>query len=433
MLKQAFIVIFGYFIPYLTFAQQPNESSVKWSRDTVMLRRNDDLDSVMARVSCNLYVRPRMIVLEWPAGKTQPSWLQMETYTSPRNSSGQILWGQGRFLRFPLHADPHAATPGVTYMPVFPGMDIDVINIRGSLPAGMDSLEVYLWQFGIPAIAPVTVPVTPRGNCLAPPLVPQSVWRAGLPAPKPGRTATATHHCIVHHSGSNTRDTNFTEVVRGYYIYHTTVNGWDDIGYNYLVDPRGVVYAGRDPEKAGIAQDNVLGAHFCGKNSGTMGVCVIGNYVTERPSAAAMQSLQTLLSWKIYKDGLDPFGSQRHPDAGGALLPVIAGHREGCATECPGDSLYAGLPDLRQALLPCFPAGVRHAAGLKQPVRTGQGWVIPELKQMADVHVYDMSGKLMAHTVSGPGKVIEFEGSGVYIIRVILSGGRSAEFRVYQP
>lgn len=187
-----------------------------------------------------------------------------------------------------------------------------------------------------------------NGDCSEPAVVPQSVWRAGLNPPTPGRKATPTRHCIVHHSASSNADTNSVKLVRGFYLYHTEVNGWDDIGYNYLIGYDGTIFAGRDPEKPGIRQDNVLGAHFCGKNSYTMGVCVIGDFETEAPDPRAVGSLRHLLSWKMFKDKMNPLDSLHHPDTiNGELLPVLAGHRNGCSTDCPGQLLFDMLPQLR--------------------------------------------------------------------------------------
>lgn len=202
-----------------------------------------------------------------------------------------------------------------------------------------------------------SIKVDRRGGCTAPAAVPQSVWRVGLNPPIPGRVKTPTEHCIVHHSAGGNGDTNYTNLVRAYYVQHTQVNGWDDIGYNYLVAANGVLYAGRDPEKAGIEQDNVMGAHLCAKNNLTMGVCVIGDFMTSQPAFPAISTLEKLLTWKMEKENLDPFGSFKHPDANGQLLGTIAGHRDGCSTDCPGGYLYAQLNTIRndvyQKLLLC--------------------------------------------------------------------------------
>jgi len=204
-----------------------------------------------------------------------------------------------------------------------------------------------IYQF-VPSVSMPSIDLEQRAVCESPAIVPQSVWRAGLEPPVPGRSKTTTRHCIVHHSASSNTDTNSINLVRAFYIQHKDINGWDDIGYNYLIGHDGVVFAGRDPEKEEIDQDNVFGAHFCGKNSFTMGVCVIGNFEDEAPDERAVESLEQLLTWKMYKDQMDALDSLHHLDTiNGDLLPVLAGHRNGCATECPGQLLFDQLPHIR--------------------------------------------------------------------------------------
>lgn len=180
-------------------------------------------------------------------------------------------------------------------------------------------------------------------DCDSPVIVPQSVWRAGLQDPVPGRTSSKTNHLVIHHSAGQTFEDNYADVVRAYYLYHINGNGWDDIGYNYLIDPDGVVYAGRDPLDSGASQDNVVGAHLCAKNRNTMGICVIGDYTDIFPSNTAISQLVNLLAWKVVKDTLEVFGEANHPLPNGASLPKIAGHRDGCATSCPGDTFYPAI------------------------------------------------------------------------------------------
>lgn len=174
-------------------------------------------------------------------------------------------------------------------------------------------------------------------------LIQQSEWRAGLPDPSYNRSFTTTKNMIVHHSAGSNNISDFTQAVRDIYIFHTQENGWSDIGYNYLIAPDGVIYAGRDPDTG--SQDEVMGAHFCGSNSNTMGVCLLGNYETIEPEFSMLESLEDLLSWKAFKDKLNPLESNFHPL--NSNLGVIAGHRDGCSTACPGENVYQLLSEIR--------------------------------------------------------------------------------------
>lgn len=232
--------------------------------------------------------------------------------------------------------------------------------------------------------------------CEEPEAVSQSVWREGLPSPQYKRDFNEVEHLIVHHSATSNAARDFTNVVRNIYLYHTQTNGWSDIGYNYLIAPDGTLFAGRDPGQG--EQDKVRGAHFCGKNSETMGICLLGDFTAAEPTLAAMQRLEHLLSWKALKEALNPLANSWHP--ANPQLPVIAGHRDGCATACPGEHVYEKIPELRLAveanLLACN----------QEPEKPGsEVWVyfapkqqevclagIPE-KEREPIHLFNVQGK----------------------------------------
>jgi uncharacterized protein (TIGR03437 family) len=148
-------------------------------------------------------------------------------------------------------------------------------------------------------------------------------------------------HLIVHHTVNDNDATDWPAVVRSIWNFHIFSNGWADIGYNYLIDPNGVIYEGR------AGGDNVIGAHFSGVNGGTMGVSMLGTFTDVAPTTRAMDSLRQILAWKCNQRNLDPTGSALHA-ASGLHLKNISGHRDGPGnTECPGNSLYPLLPALR--------------------------------------------------------------------------------------
>lgn len=165
------------------------------------------------------------------------------------------------------------------------------------------------------------------------------------------RTVTNVTHMIVHHSAGNTNSADFAAVVRSYWTFHVTGNGWADIGYNWLVDPNGVIYQGRafHEDWLGNIFMNVVGAHMGGGNSNTMGICIIGNYSILDPSTIAVDRLRTMLAWQANKFNIDVLAVRGKAVSGNTIqMHTIAGHRDGSATECPGFRVYRQLPEIRQ-------------------------------------------------------------------------------------
>jgi hypothetical protein len=170
------------------------------------------------------------------------------------------------------------------------------------------------------------------------------------------RYARAVSFAVVHHTaGSNAYTRNQSAaIVRGIELYHIRGNGWNDIGYNFLVDKYGQVFEGR----AGGIERNVIGAHAEGFNTGSTGVAVIGNYSATRISAAALHALVGLLAWRLDVAHVDPLstlmwrsgGNPEYRSGKSVRLRAISGHRDTGPTSCPGAALYSKLPDLARAV-----------------------------------------------------------------------------------
>ena len=131
------------------------------------------------------------------------------------------------------------------------------------------------------------------------------------------------------------------------WYFHTFTNGWGDIGYNFLIDPNGVIYEGR------AGGSGAIGAHFSCRNTNTVGVALLGTYSNVSPSAEALGSLEKLLADLCKLNAIDPTAIVYHAPSQ-LTLPTILGHRDGnpstqtCTrTECPGDVLYSMLPLIR--------------------------------------------------------------------------------------
>ncbi len=192
-------------------------------------------------------------------------------------------------------------------------------------------------------------PTTPEGICSKPNAVSRSVWGAAWSLTddkiyKDAPTIVTVTHLVVHHSATANTSTNWAAVVASFFDYHVNTNGWSDIAYNYLVAPDGTLFFGRG------GGDNVQGAHMCGRNANTMGVCMIGTYVSAQPTTESVDKLVKILAWKASQRGIDVLGTSLLANYG-INLANLCGHSDGCGsgyTECPGDLLWAQLPTIRQ-------------------------------------------------------------------------------------
>jgi len=175
-----------------------------------------------------------------------------------------------------------------------------------------------------------------------PAVVSRTGWECPDGADSPGWTPEYENftHIIIHHTATPNTDTNWAARVRSIWNYHTYDNGWGDVGYNYLIDPEGIIYEGR------AGGDDVVGGHASGHNTGTMGVAFLGTFSDVEPTDAALDSAESLLAWKCSQKGIGPL--ENSTDYAGSNYANIAGHQDLAATECPGEDLYSLLPAMRQ-------------------------------------------------------------------------------------
>jgi hypothetical protein len=187
-------------------------------------------------------------------------------------------------------------------------------------------------------------------------------------APSYGTVQAAFVHHTVTVNAYGPQDS--AAIVLGIAKYHRDTNGWNDIGYNFLVDQYGQVFEGR----AGGVDQPVVGAHAQGYNGQSTSVAQLGTFTAAAITPQAMSATAQLLGWKLSLHGVPTQGTVVLTSSGGSLnrfpagTPVtvsrICGHRDGDATSCPGDVLYAQLPELRT-----------RAAALAGPVAPPQGQV----------------------------------------------------------
>jgi hypothetical protein len=190
----------------------------------------------------------------------------------------------------------------------------------------------------------------------APPIVPRASWGANEAIRRgPPSYASSVRFAVIHHTAGR-NDYSRSEaaaIVKGIQIFHVQGNGWNDIGYNFLVDRFGTVYEGR----YGGADRNVIGAHALGFNTGSVGIALLGTYGSTKPSQAALDAIERLVSWRLDLAHVDPTsfltfissGSERYANGLPVLLSAVSGHRDTGFTECPGDALYGRLSEIAGA------------------------------------------------------------------------------------
>lgn len=100
---------------------------------------------------------------------------------------------------------------------------------------------------------------------------------------------------------------------------HMDGNGWIDVGYSYLVCAHGKVFVGR-------GFGNLPAANGPGLNSGHYAVLgMVGNSGLVKPTDAMLNAIVDVIEYL----------------RGRGVGKEVKGHRNGYATDCPGDELYA--------------------------------------------------------------------------------------------
>ena len=189
-----------------------------------------------------------------------------------------------------------------------------------------------------------------------PAIVSRSAWGADESLRRTDPETAPVKMTFIHHTagGNSYSRSQAPAVVRAVYYYHVKGAGFNDLGYNFLIDRYGTIYEGR---YGGIGE-GVVGAHTLGFNTGSTGVALMGTFTSSSPPSAALTSLKKLLAWKLDVHHVDPTGSARMTcrasekfDAGRAVnFAAISGHRNANFTACPGNALYGRLPSVRTAV-----------------------------------------------------------------------------------
>ncbi|HWL36017.1 MAG TPA: N-acetylmuramoyl-L-alanine amidase [Frankiaceae bacterium] len=258
-------------------------------------------------------------------------------------------------------------------------------------------------------------------------------WRSG------GVSYMTPKALVVHHTVTR-NDYTAAEapgLIRAVYAYHTKSRGWDDIGYNILVDRFGTVYEGR----YGGFQRGVIGTHTAGFNSQTLGISLLGNYDEVDTPGAVIAALGRGAKWMHERWGVDArqrvtltsAGSPRFPRGARVTVSRMPGHRDLGTTACPGGFAYRRLPSIRKlpwrVLPPVF--GKPHVQGA--PVRAPeQVTVTSELSVRADwkATIATEDGSDILAVATGRGTHVRVRWNGVLSNGLPALPGMSFRFRL---
>lgn len=153
---------------------------------------------------------------------------------------------------------------------------------------------------------------------------PRSAWSARASR---CTSNTSFYRITIHHTvGPNNDSLSPAARMRQMQNYHMDSLGWCDIGYHYVVSQDGALWEARPSPR--------LGAHVGGANTGNIGISFMGNYMTVAATDSQLSAAAELMTGLSTQNGISL-------DRG-----TVKGHREYSATVCPGDFLYAQLPDL---------------------------------------------------------------------------------------
>jgi N-acetylmuramoyl-L-alanine amidase len=98
-----------------------------------------------------------------------------------------------------------------------------------------------------------------------------------------------------------------------------------DIGYHFIIDPQGRVWAGRSTM--------LQGAHVKDKNEHNLGICVMGNFEVQHPTPAQVRTLNTFVPTQMRRYNVH--------------TSQLFTHRELGESACPGASLQQIMREAR--------------------------------------------------------------------------------------
>ena len=185
---------------------------------------------------------------------------------------------------------------------------------------------------------------------------PNVLPKAAISSPKPQANAAALsgpmawkpkvaprdwQYIVIHHSATPTGSMAFFDKEH-------KAKGWDGVGYHFVIgngtetgDGQVEVTPRWTVQKWG-AHAKTIDNRF---NEHGIGICLVGNFDIERPSAKQMKSLSRLVGYLMQSYGISPQN--------------VVGHRDTKPTDCPGR--YVNIAAVRNSATAAMAGGDAHA------------------------------------------------------------------------
>ncbi len=175
------------------------------------------------------------------------------------------------------------------------------------------------------------------GQVREPQIVRREAWGA-LPPNADIMTEQKPSEIIIHHTGERQQPKISLEAkLRGLQNFAMTPGrvgslskpAWGDVPYHYYIDVAGQIGEGRDPGFQGDAVTNF-------DNEDRIQIVVEGDFDSEEPAKAQLETLTKLVVWLAAKYAIAP--------------EAVSGHGDHDQTDCPGRNLKPFLEELRKAV-----------------------------------------------------------------------------------
>jgi hypothetical protein len=177
------------------------------------------------------------------------------------------------------------------------------------------------WRFVFVATAAESATTRPVEK---PPIVSREEW-GSQPQPIPDSRKHVARFITIHHAGVDWKPgRDPAQFVKTMQAWGQREKHWPDLAYHFLIAPDGRIFEARSMEYEPESNTKY-------DLQGHIGVELMGNFETQRPSKQQIESCVKLVAWLCQEKKIDP--SQ------------IAGHKDRAKgqTSCPGKDFYRYL------------------------------------------------------------------------------------------